>query len=475
MPSTKNIVPSQFPTPQDGTIAYVLCVPDIPAWRQIVLGHLLTMTYGYFWDKNTGNFGLARDVMQGVVFPVLNQSPDCFCDLVADCVVTDKTVQNAIRKVVNATTTGTPADNLADGIIPTNNCDDDVVWGAISQFVDDLNLYVEDSFEVIETSTNFVEVISEWLGGFPIVGGLLSVIPDALGYIQDTLAEEYLSAYNQTLSNSIKCDLFCLFTDDCQIELDRVFTYFVEQAGLSSVPTDLTDLIDTLVNGVFTGDTSVYIMSAFALGFLALGDDTIGSLPFITFPSTNALRVSFALGANNPSDDWTLLCDPCTRSWCINFANGNGNVSGDASLVSDSVGRLPTVYNTALKRFEGTEPVTDESSVSGRIRFSIPPNTSISSVTGRVRILPTRSRSGDDAFVQLRDANNVILDTFGEDGLGVRDFTFTLDSSSNTTNTLDIRFVASQEAINDGAYAWLEELTLEGTGDPPPAYGGTEC
>lgn len=469
MPSTHNIVPSQFPSPDEGTIAYVLCVPNIPQWRQVVLGHLLTMTYGYFWDKNSGDFDRARDVMKEIVYPLLDSSSDCFCDLVTDCILNNSSTTNAIRKIVNSSTVGTPSDNLTDGIIGSS-CSEDVVWGATNQFVDDLNLYIEDSFQVIETATNFVEVIADWLGGFPVVGGLLSLIPDILTYIQDTLAEEYESAYNQTLANEIKCELFCLLLQDCEIDVTTIFNYFIEQAGLSVIPDNLEDVIDFVLNGVFTGDTWVYAMSALAVGFLALGDPVIGSLPFITFPSTNALRISFALGANNPSNDWQILCDPCQFEWEFSRFGGSGNA--DSLIIAASgrggapvcTGSYDALNDRAVACYSGSSSsiAPYASIVVVRIDFGV--DCRLESVD--LRGLVSSYRSNEDnglLFLRLFDSSgNMLVNSFSSGVVSKQ--VWTGDQPDVRSIELYARSYSSTPTLVD---AFIDGVTVKGRGVKP--------
>jgi len=399
--SKKNIVPTVFPSNSTPKRVYYFCVPDLPEWRELFIGHVLGMTYGYFWDKSTGDFNEARGIMSNIVYSgLLNSANDCFCDTVADCILGSDAVKDALDKQNSADSTGNNRGNLTAGI-DTNGCNNDNLFGAVLELVNELNAYAVDTFEIIEAETNFVEFIAEFLGAIPVAGDVLALIPNLLDFFQEVGAETYNASFTTVLRDEIACDLFCIYQENCELSLDDIFDYLWSEFSSSAQPQTINEAINAFVAiGVIIDRVTVFGVFMIALAFLKLGDGNLPSVPFVNLPSTNRLRIALAVGATQPNNSWTVLCDPCTgNNWCetFEFAVSAFSAQWDVTGVDAGSG---AIYTPAVGYTDAQQRIGTRYYRAVRIESNFAVSATITSVT--MNISYTKGNSDNPSIPAIR-------------------------------------------------------------------------
>lgn len=241
------------------------------------------------------------------------------CETVLYCILNDTDVQDGIQDLIDGLGEGSSTENLGDGIAELKACQPDYIFGAVTELVKYLNTSAIDAFEILETATNFVEIITEWLDNYPVVQQLIAPITDYIAWIQDNIAENYDAQYTQALEDTYRCDLFCLWRQSgyCQLSLRDVANYFVGRLGGPGLSNTLLDLIDFLITGQWQGTQIVDAMFLAIVGVMSVETDFI---PFITVSSVRSFETVIALGANSPDPDWSILCQTCPQTICQDFA-----------------------------------------------------------------------------------------------------------------------------------------------------------
>jgi len=249
------------------------------------------------------------------------ECPVDLCALIADCIATSEATQEAIRNFVTTDTIinqnisnismqqALGAEERARNLLKPGACDPDFIFNQTSVTVQLLHDLTEDLFEALEVATNALERASIIASSIPVFG---QVVPfDELLQLGDQLAEEvmedYMGAYDEALYDSIRCELFCLFKDDCEISIDQLIAYYedkVEEAFPDDPWEALKAIIGYLNVGDFGTDTPVYAMHLLVLALIRQMSNVFG----VDF-GILGLRINAA--GDDPNNDWEFLCSEC--------------------------------------------------------------------------------------------------------------------------------------------------------------------
>lgn len=249
------------------------------------------------------------------------------CDAIAQCIADSDAVRNALGNwlkddypLLFSEKQIEPTSPFANGRNPS--CSDAVLWGMCNEIIDRMEQNNIDALEYI-ASSNSLSLVSELMQLVP--GGDATGVDDWLRASVE-LGQWTLSSYqsysNQSLLESLKCELFCQSREDCYPSFDKMFqsiktrlTYF----GSFSEPIESIVSFFELIRGIESGDLTDqkvfegmwYLQTM----FMSINITTL-------FPRVN--RKSFdlyaSLGADNPSTDYALLCD-CVPAvtWVADF------------------------------------------------------------------------------------------------------------------------------------------------------------
>lgn len=272
------------------------------------------------------------------------------CDLVADCIADSANVQSALQTYLESkgygSAEGTPStpstyneDNpLLDGSL-ISGCDNDNLFGGVTQLVDLMNTMLEDFFEHVEGLTEGAERWGALLEAIPITNVL--AIDDLIQFADqliENIGQSYSAEYTAVLRDEFRCDLFCLVKDTCELDFQAWADYFMDLLGESITENAFENTIAWFTGGNFSNEEIVYAGHAIICQIFAYGSKFFG-FDMVWFGKV----VTAAM--NDPDSDWTILCDDCTDGWCYEFdwlTSQQGwtacNFNSAVTLYSTSVG-----------------------------------------------------------------------------------------------------------------------------------------
>lgn len=253
-----------------------------------------------------------------VIYPLIKAGKEfaMSCEGVADCVETSEAVQTAINNVLNELgyrpEAGTPEsptiydDNplLIDGSL-IEDCENDNLFGAITQLVDFINKRLVDLFEILESETNIVERSQIIAEAFPISDSIgIDSAAAAFDQAVEEVSEGYDAAFTEELEDEYRCDLFCLVKDTCELDFQTFADYFNGRIANTPPADQFSEYIEWFVTGDFTGTNIVDAAYSVVMSALAYGSDALGV-------NIRRLMQSMVSALNDPNSDWETLCEDC--------------------------------------------------------------------------------------------------------------------------------------------------------------------
>lgn len=238
------------------------------------------------------------------------------CEEIIDCIENDEDTRNALIQFLTdngySKGGGTPENAgiyqenplLIDGST-IEDCNNDNLFGAITQLVDFINRRIVDVFEIIEAETNIIERSQIALEAFPITDTLAA---DSAAAFADQLAEElaegYDAAFTEELEDEYRCDLFCLVKDTCELDFQTMADYFNGRIGNTPPTVQFSEYIEWFITGSFVGTNIVDAAYSLVFSALAYASDAFGI-------NIGALLNSVNSALNDPNSDWLTLCEDC--------------------------------------------------------------------------------------------------------------------------------------------------------------------
>jgi hypothetical protein len=312
-------------------ICFRITIPDAVPYRAALVGSLAELTQWYAWDHPRG----------------VNDCPDCeeaaqlwsaalagstyteecedtlSCEEIISCIETNPATRQAVidalldspdmlQYITNNTNGITLTGNQGNqNLLKPEQCDPDFVFNQASTVIQLLHDLTEDIFEAVEVGTNALER-AEFLINIIGVGTRAMVIDTILEWADtliENVQEEYAGAYDASLFDELRCELFCRVKDSCVMTIDDIHEFYSDKFSLS-LPSNLFDALNAIANfqvtGDFPGDTVVYSMHLLIILLIKAGDSVLG----INF-SKLGLRVIAAGATGDPS--WETLCEDCTE------------------------------------------------------------------------------------------------------------------------------------------------------------------
>lgn len=309
------------PVNPEGTRKLVICVPDTVEWLSLVTGCMAQMTFGWYWDRSTGDLDAVRDRAKQMYFEMQEQNGLCDvidCDEVAECIETSDAVKNALGQYIN---TNWIASSPGSGQIPpsvageniftlSDTCDEDTAWGNALNIVQTLNRRNMDFLETVAAATNNQEMVSFFIGAIPLLETLpIDEIVVIANKVQAWLKESYEAGYDLDYEQERACEIFCLIqaSPDCSLTFEQLRDFYWDKAREIAVFEDAFDTAATIISAWFNwdetlGEIVVDIMCAMQFGFLNFLNSAFG-WAFTTF--------KLHANAGIPDDDWITVCDNC--------------------------------------------------------------------------------------------------------------------------------------------------------------------
>lgn len=243
-------------------------------------------------------------------------NPIDICALIADCIANNQTVQEALQnnRQDNGYYPSDPSYSNTDltKVVPTNNtqindgtkCNDDQLFGQATELTDYMYNMIQDLFDVIDLLGDSSAGVAEMLDRVPVLGKYLNAVPSATAWFLEAANNQWEAGYTSNLRDEIRCGIFCLMKDDCELTVSELVQFFSGNAGVTIEGNSLETIMGDMLS-IVDGTTTVWAFHAFLAGVLETGGNWLG------VNNVSSLAIQLALGANNPDSDWTILCDEC--------------------------------------------------------------------------------------------------------------------------------------------------------------------
>jgi hypothetical protein len=326
---------SGYPTPDNPEMQTFtnVCI-TIPSsiedvFYQVLLGQISEMAKEYYWKaEGTMTPEMAAFLWSQTLAMTSGDLEECStmsCEDVADCIESNAATQAAIQAFLESagygSGQGTPTtpsiytgnQELLDGSQITG-CDNDSLFGAVTQLVDLMNTMLTDFFEFVEGETEQVEKWAALLEAIPITNIL--AIDDLIQFADqliENIAQSYAAEYTAQLRDEFRCDLFCLVKDTCELSFQAWADYFMGLLGEAIVDNAFSNTIAWFTGGNFSNEEIVYAGHALICQVFAYGSK------WLDFDMAWFAKVVTA-SMNDPDSDWTILCTECADDeWCYSL------------------------------------------------------------------------------------------------------------------------------------------------------------
>lgn len=297
---------------------YRINIPQDIAFLRALRGAIGELAYSYNWQPDvaeTGKLVATKWLGQIAEAEQFLAEGDCGsmdCAQIIACINDPESgVSTAIINILNDSDSLLDVGQSQGGLLlgDGNNisCDKDAWYGGIDNLVRALDENNLDSLQILEVMTNVNEWIAEVLGGVlgvevPIVQSVI----DWANFIQNNIMENYEAQITQQYKETLVCDLLCIAMENCELTPQHLVDYFFgrlsSQLTFNSL---LNESLEFLVLGVWTGTEIADFMMLSQLVFRAQFGRWFADIAF------NSIDTDIRLGLNDPSNDWTLICDDC--------------------------------------------------------------------------------------------------------------------------------------------------------------------
>lgn len=205
-----------------------------------------------------------------------------------------------------------PPEALADEFVAADVCDTggkDEIYGAIDRLVRYIHAVNVDFLQEISQAANVPEQASRFVSAVPGVGLLpFDELLTYTSFIVNELLAEYNATADETLLQTVICDLFCIAVNTgCVINLFDIYEYFKSKTSpsLELATSTLANLVQFAITGTFSGDDYFYFLCFFQLSMVALKSR------FLATQATSIYAQQLAAGFNSPDNDWEIFCVDC--------------------------------------------------------------------------------------------------------------------------------------------------------------------
>lgn len=241
------------------------------------------------------------------------ECPMQICEAIINCLMTDPDTREAIvNMLLNNDEFIDGIRDIAGGRQPINpgeivkpiveDCDKDVLFGAITRVVDGMNTNNIDAFEIMEEATNDEERAVLLIEAVPILAEFVPAeLVDIAQQLVENMQENYDAEWTAALRDKIRMDLLCIAERECKLTVGMIYDYFAGRIGSTlNIATGFLDAARFLAYGDFPGERIVDFAMMFQAVALRGGSAFFGQTLY-------SVELQAALGANNPDNDWSLL------------------------------------------------------------------------------------------------------------------------------------------------------------------------
>lgn len=218
-------------------------------------------------------------------------------------------------------------------------CDNDAVYGAVSQIVEYINQTNVDFLEYVTQIANVSEQTKRVISAIPLLNLLpFDEMADYAAFLINELLDEYNATVTESLLQIVKCDLFCIAigNTDCKLSFGDLLNYFGSHvsATFGNAVTTFADLVEFAITGTFASSLYFYYLCYFQL-WCAYAATT-----FLRNVGYKEYGLQGRAGYNSPDSDWAIFCDCVTYPVLV---TGDDQIA--CNLTTSPLGTLESLGN----------------------------------------------------------------------------------------------------------------------------------
>ncbi len=294
---------------------YVLCMTpddftDLVSVVAVGAPIALPDTYNKIWQQ----------INQLAQFP--NQIPEdsCMdlCQLILDCLDDTPALQQAIASYslvspIAQTAPEIQANLDAELVNEPVGCDQDIMFGMVTGYTDLMNTISEDILEIFAAASSPAGRIGDIIEAIPVIGE--APLDDLFQFVESfitDLNDAYAGAYTSQVRDDIRCDLFCLTVDTCNLTLEQARDYFYDELGQVISLTTWDGFLDDIIALSYSGLPAVWALHLLITQTIIFGGELVGF-------DTSRLLATIQSLYNDPDSDWTTVCTVCLWACILDF------------------------------------------------------------------------------------------------------------------------------------------------------------
>lgn len=249
------------------------------------------------------------------------------CDAVLACIQNTPAIQQEIAQLALSSPVDTETEEnggyLGTEIITAQvGCDNDAIFGMTTQLTDLWNQLSEDMLEIFtEIPAGFAR-IGDFIEAFPGLG----VLPfdDILQFgesFMDDIQTGYDSAYTVAVRNEIRCHLFCLALENCELTMEHMRDYFYDELAETLTFDSFGEFMEDLLLLNLVGQATVWGMHLLLAQAMIFGSSILDTDVLFVYQLINTFF-------NDPDADWVTLCTLCAtweKTWDFTTESGIGD------------------------------------------------------------------------------------------------------------------------------------------------------
>lgn len=304
----------------------------------------------------TGAYIIYPENPLNAVFPLLEcvDMPINNCAEVANCIESNPATREALSEWFRDSQYNESLQRALEGLSSggtgyngSTTCDDDALFGSITAVFDELNQSAIDWLEILDASSQLIELLSEWGeelvalsiasgGTWVIATSIIAVIANVIEQFILDLYQNYQASYSTELRDELRCEFFCYAqANDCTYTALDILTWIEPQVAFTAE--DLLGLVSWFFGlTIDISRVTVLRMWYFELKLYQFAiTNTLASL-FVGQPARDAMvRLTKVSQASDPDPDWSIICDECVTTWTHTFdftANNGGWIVDSAGF-----------------------------------------------------------------------------------------------------------------------------------------------
>lgn len=366
---------------------------------------------------------------QAMVELILDSCGDDLCELVASAI---RDCTNVHQELINfaagqgwSATTGNPdvmlpVSTREENLLPDDyQCDADHRYGMAVGIVTYIHTVTLEVFQKIEVATNPGELAAEVSDNIPF-WEIAATGADIALWIQETMHDEYVSAYSDVVRDSIACQLFCLMaaSGGCDMGFDTVFAVYLDPAfpDAPSVTDSALTWLQWLFDLALTENELIVKISSL-MGLLAIrfgggfGEMLLGLRTF---------RTTVALLADDTNPDWAILCDVCPETTPCDLSVGFETTQTPPIIILEGT-QVPVYPHSGTRSLAGENWVSGTGRPGKTAKFRIDLDCKLNNVSFWVSMTSGSETGVIAAEFALYNSSDDLLGVFADIFVGAKD------------------------------------------------------